>query len=95
MSDAERWLDARRPVPPQALDAALRSAVGPVETPEALLAAAVARLDAALSRPGRVRESAFDLLVADAVTTYACEAALESSDPETALKRLLEVGDAR
>lgn len=95
MSDTVDWLDARRPSPPPELDVAIRSSVGSVRTPRALLAAAVERLDAALARPGRVRESAFDLLVADAVTTYACEAAMESSDPETALKELLEVGDVR
>jgi len=48
-------------------------------------------LDAARARPGRVRESAFRLLEADALLTYACEAALESGDPEAALRRILSV----
>jgi hypothetical protein len=47
------------------------------------------RLEAALARPGRVRESAFRLLEADALLTYACEAALEAEDPAGALRRIL------
>ena len=46
-------------------------------------------LDEALARPGRVRESAFALLAADALLTYACEAAVESDDPDGALQALL------
>jgi hypothetical protein len=46
-------------------------------------------LDEALARPGRVRESAFALLAADALLTYACEAALDSDDPDRALRGLL------
>ncbi|MDF2697623.1 MAG: hypothetical protein K0S65_6006, partial [Labilithrix sp.] len=41
------------------------------------------------ARLGRVRDSAFRLLEADALLTYACEAALERDDPETALQRIL------
>lgn len=48
-----------------------------------------------MARPGRVRESAFELLVADALVTYACEAALESDDAVKALGRLTEVGRTR
>jgi hypothetical protein len=36
-----------------------------------------------------VRESAFDLLTADALLTYACEAALEAEDPESTLQVLV------
>lgn len=60
--------------------------------PQMLLVAAVRRLDAARARPGRVRESAFELLTADALVTYACEAALESERPVEAMERLMEVG---
>lgn len=60
--------------------------------PTLLTAAARARLAEALAHPGRVRDSAFELLVADALLTYACEAALESERPLEALTRLLEVG---
>lgn len=60
-----------------------------------LLQGSCARLDRARARPGRVRESAFELLVADALITYACEAALESEDPTTALGSLFEIGEDR
>jgi hypothetical protein len=50
------------------------------------------RLDVARARPGRVRASAFELLVADALVTYACEAALETEDPVAALEAIAEVG---
>ena len=52
-------------------------------------------LAAAVARPGRVRESAFELLVADALVTYACEAALETERPVEALERIVEVGRTR
>lgn len=57
-----------------------------------LTRAARDRLDRARARPGRVRASAFELLVADALVTYACEAALETEDPSTALEIIAEVG---
>jgi hypothetical protein len=47
------------------------------------------RLAAARARTGRVRESAFRLLEADALITYACEAALDTEDPEAALRHVL------
>jgi hypothetical protein len=50
----------------------------------------VAALARARSRPGRVRERAFDLLAADALISYACEAALEDEDPTAALGAILE-----
>ncbi len=59
---------------------------------ERLVRAARDRLDAARARPGRVRESAFELLVADALITYACEAALETEDPSATLEAVSEVG---
>lgn len=62
---------------------------------EQLLDAASERLDAALARPERLRDSAFDLLAADALLTYACEGALESQEPMAALERLLAVGEVR
>lgn len=46
-------------------------------------------LDEARAKPGRVRESAFHLLAADALVTYACEAALDEADPSTALRTIL------
>lgn len=57
---------------------------------EELARAAGHALERALARPGRVRESAFDLLAADALFTWACEAALEEDEPEERLHRILE-----
>lgn len=54
-----------------------------------LVAAAGAALDATLERPGRVRESAFNLLAADALLTYACEAVVGSPDAEERLEWIL------
>jgi len=70
----------------------LGDAIGRPASPEALAESARRALRAAAARPGRVRESAFDLLAADALLTYACEAALESEDPEGALDALLDLG---
>lgn len=89
MSSIEAWLAERSPAPPPSLASALRigSAKGPAD--RALTEAACARLDEARARPGRVRESAFRLLEADALLTYACEAALDAEEPESALHRIL------
>jgi hypothetical protein len=78
------------------LGEAVRSALldaGAGSTLEACDRAARAHLEAARERPGRVRGSAFALLTADALVTYACEAALEEHDPAAALASLLAVGD--
>lgn len=100
------WLSSREPPPPEKLEASLRalrwdrlpaagSAVAPnVDAPgpvEALAHAGRERLEHALTHVGRERESAFKLLEADALFTYACEAALEAEDPEAALHRILTV----
>lgn len=89
MSDVTTWLASRRPPPPAELAEALRleGSGGPLDV--ALTRAGLARLEEARVRPGRVRESAFRLLEADALLTYACEAALESEDPRRTLRRIL------
>jgi hypothetical protein len=100
LSDLSAWLASRRPRPPEELAVRLPAAVGSEAGGEEGGAELVRRLtragrverDRALRRPGRVRESAFHLLTADAVFTYACEAALEDEDPEAALRLVLEVG---
>lgn len=84
MSDVQAWLADRSPPPPPDLAAALQQHASLTE-------AGMSRLNSARARPGRVRESAFCLLEADALLTYACEAALESDDPEAALRRILSV----
>jgi hypothetical protein len=91
--EIEEWLAARRPPPPPDLGSSLRS-TGAKSSPERTVAAALTAsagdlLDQARARPGRVRESAFRLLEADALLTYACEAALEAEDPEAVLLRIL------
>lgn len=63
-------------------------------TVQGLLEAARSALRSAVSRPGRVRETAFELLLADALVTYACEAALEAEAPEEALGSILAIGEA-
>lgn len=95
MTDVSRWLGTREPRPPgdlaEACAAVDRAAPAPENMAFVLREAAAERLSSALARPGRVRESAFDLLVADALVTYACEAALEDADVEAALGRLVGI----
>jgi hypothetical protein len=90
VSDVSAWLAGRSPPPPTDLAEALVPGAGGAVL-EVLLAAGRERLEDAMARPGRVRESAFRLLEADALVTYACEAALEADDPESALRRILSV----
>jgi hypothetical protein len=100
------WLSEREPPAPEMLAAALRPLAparfaaarssrspeaGGLVRVEALTEAGRARLELALARPGRERESGFRLLEADALFTYACEVALEAEDPEAALHRILTV----
>ncbi len=91
MDPLARWLDNRAPPPPDRL----RSRFEPVHgggasLSEALGRLAVGHLAEALKLPGRNRAAAFYLLAADALLTYACEAAVEQEDPEAALSRVLE-----
>jgi len=80
------WLDTRRPRPPAALDAELRRALGPAlgddaaGVREASLAAAEALLGEALAAGCRERAHAVVLLAADALVTYAFEAAADEPD---------------
>lgn len=87
MSEAtvERWLATREPAPPPALAARLRELLGPSalaarerEATEVLLAAGEAVLARLLREAKTTRESALDLLAADALVTYAFEAAAEA-----------------
>jgi len=89
------WLRTRRPEPPLDLAPWLEDVTveGPLD--QVLISAGRSALERAMASPGRVRETAFDLLAADALLTYACEAALEADDPEAALLRTLEAGSRR
>jgi hypothetical protein len=77
------WLSRREPPPPPALAARLREEVGrltvssPDELNEQLLAGAERLLGRLLPGGCGTRQSALDLLVADALVTYAFEAASE------------------
>ncbi len=81
--DLLAWLDARRPMPPEALRARLRAAVTDAAAPlpdhlarlgRDLLAAVAARAEAEAGD----RDLALDLLAADAFITYAFEAQTEA-----------------
>ena len=93
-----RWRDAVTPPPPAALAAAVESHLAspnPVApdavTPAAYLEAAE-RLLAALLEHGCVsRENALDLLVADALVTYAFEAASDET-PAAIIERAHDAG---
>lgn len=94
MSRVQAWLAAREPSPPAAL---VEHLVVPTEHgPQVALLAAEARrmLDEAVRRPGRRRDAAFLLLGADALFTYACEAAAEEEDVEAALREVLDCARA-
>ena len=80
------WLDTRTPEPPAELAVVLREALGAslardaAEMPEASLGAAEALLARALEAGCRDRAQAVVLLAADALVTYAFEAAAEDPD---------------
>lgn len=84
MSVVEHWLDARQPAPPPslraAIDAALRaSAPGAPDAPvhDRLAEAGLEALGRVARKPSE-RSTAAELLAADALLTYACEAAAEA-----------------
>ena len=100
MSALRHWLTAREPAPPAPLAAALDATIGATSGAQAAAGVAGAgslaelgreRLERALERLGRERASAYALLEADALFTYACEAALETDDPPGTLRRILTV----
>ena len=82
----EAWLQARVPVPPPAITARVREVLGsrlavPVaDVTEVFLTAGEGLLALLLVEGRTTRETALDLLCADAFVTYAFEAA--SCDPE-------------
>ena len=80
------WLDSRTPVPPpalaervQSLLAADASAPAP-QIPDRCLAAAEGLLVTLVDSAGTTRDAALDLLAADALVTYAFEAASDEPD---------------
>ena len=91
MDDLKGWVSDREPPAPEELRRWLEP--GPFQgssVSEALGDAAAHHVDEALKRLGRNREGAFHLLAADALLTYACEAAAGEEDTEAALVDLLD-----
>jgi hypothetical protein len=78
------WLEARRPVPPDALRACLEATVtdaelsAPVSLPDQLALLGRRALGRVAGRPDGGRELALELLAADAFITYAFEAQAEA-----------------
>jgi hypothetical protein len=89
VTDARAFLAARAVRTPAALEARLLGGVRPGEATWVLAEQAMEELARSRAAAGRVRESAWHLLVADALLTYACEAALDGADPPRALEDLL------
>jgi hypothetical protein len=81
MTDPGRWLDARRPPAPpsirEAMDPWLREADPNEALHRRLALAGIRALEAVVARPSE-RNTATALLAADALLTYACEAAAEA-----------------
>ena len=98
------WLREREPTPPARLAARIESAIGAKSAEPAARACEVCLdtctrlLDEITARPSQGRESALDLLAADALATYALEAATESlatleARSRDAMKRLAAIAD--
>ena len=78
------WLAARTPRPPDELSVKLMSAVGDIDCAVSDIATTlIAKAKVLLSNVGTDRAAAIDLLAADALITYAMEAAAESGAIET------------
>ncbi|HSW30843.1 MAG TPA: hypothetical protein VLH75_15260 [Longimicrobiales bacterium] len=87
--DARSFLSRRTQPAPEALAARLVAGASGVEAIWGLTDQAAGELASSRAMAGRVRESAWHLLAADALITYACEAALDGVDPPRALEELL------
>lgn len=80
------WLDARTPAAPDRLRARTHAAlgdqahVGAADAPDACVVAAERLLEALLPQGCDTREGALDLLAADALATYAFEAAADTPE---------------
>lgn len=96
------WLSAREPSPPRRLaariDDAVRAHAARANTSgaEPLLAACESLLRDVVARPSAGRESALDLLAADALATYALEAAADDPsslerDARDAMRRIAAI----
>lgn len=75
---------------PPASWAVAAPAACPGEVPRDLAGAGLLQLEEALRRPAGDRSTAFRLLSADALLTWACEAAAGSPDPRAVLDQVLD-----
>jgi hypothetical protein len=102
---AEAWLDARLADAPAPLATRVRALLGPAlrrdahDLPELAVAAAAELVTTLVRDDCTGRDSALDLLAADALVTYAFESAAERPDrlaerARAALARLAQVADA-
>ena len=90
MSDLKTWISSRRPISPVELGPRIdASGVTPVSA-LGLTKIACDTLEQAGLSPGRVRNSAFQLLTADALITYACELALDGEDSDLVLEVIMQ-----
>lgn len=65
------------------------SSVDPETVVRELAAGALRRMDGVLGHPGGGRELAFELLAADALLTWACEAAADATRPDDMLREVV------
>ena len=96
MESASDWVATRTPPAPDELKAWFKIPGdnsdpdgGVASVPESLLRAGLLHLEEAVGRPGRDREAAYQLLAADALVTYGCEAASEAADIRGVLREVL------
>ncbi len=95
--DVAGWIRGRAPRAPEDLEGQLLREVAAGEgastdTPEPaapLTEAGLRALHRAMAADGGARAAGFDLLVADGLLTYACEAAAVAEDPASALGEVL------
>lgn len=95
MTEPDRWFDERRePAPPSIrmeIDGLLAETDPSASLPDRFAAAALRALEAVVAEPSD-RGTAWTLLAADALLTYACEAAAEEGiDALDALTRSLDL----
>lgn len=93
---ATDWVAARRPAPPEELMELLTPCLEAREATEKDLGEAARHaLERTLGAPVRERTTADHVLVADALLTYACEAAVGTPDCGAAFEELLRRAGAR
>ena len=90
------WIATRTPPAPDELKAWFKIPGdnsdpdgGVASVPGSLLRAGLLHLEDAVGRPGRDREAAYQMLAADALVTYGCEAASEAVDVRGVLREVL------